>query len=53
MLHDKGIQATIGAAAIIGVVSSVAYSPPMLAAWTAWAAIGAWAVYEARRKSAH
>ncbi len=52
MIHDKGIQASIGAAAILAVVSSLAYSPPMLAAWAAWAGISGWAIYEARRKRA-
>lgn len=52
MLHDKGIQATIGTAAILAILTSVAYSPALLAVWAAWAGIGAWATYEARRRHA-
>ncbi|MFT3661064.1 MAG: hypothetical protein QM809_06600 [Gordonia sp. (in: high G+C Gram-positive bacteria)] len=52
MLNDRGVQASITSGWIIAILSTVAYSPPMIAVWVGWAGITAWAVYEARRKHA-
>jgi len=49
-ITDRGVQASAAAAVILGVCTAVAYSPPLLAVWAAWAGVTAWAVNNARRR---
>lgn len=51
-MRDRGVQASVVTAGVLGVVTAVAYSPALLAVWGVWAGVTGWAVYEARRKNA-
>lgn len=48
LLTDRGIQASTAAAAVLALITAVAYSPPLLAIWVAWAAVTMWAIIRAR-----
>lgn len=50
---DRGVQANAATAVVLGVCTALAYSPPLLAVWAAWAGVTAWAVSNARRRRGH
>lgn len=45
-------QASATTAVVLTVVTTVAYSTPLLAVWVAWAGITAWAVSDVHRRHA-
>lgn len=49
-MTDKGIQASTVTTGVLAVLTSVAYSPPMLAVWAVSIAATGWAIWNVRAK---